>query len=179
VSDIDEEKARIKSAQFRSWANRNKEHLAAYRKAYNEKNKEALRERRRARRDYHKEWLSAHPEARKEHTRRYREKNREKIQEAHRGYVRGEGGNYTEVLHRKLAKRKADLETIAGRPRPDVCEICGGPPDPKRGMHYDHCHRTGRFRGWLCRKCNLMLGNAEDDPARLRAGAAYLERLVA
>jgi hypothetical protein len=43
-------------------------------------------------------------------------------------------------------------------------------------MHYDHCHQTGKFRGWLCRKCNLMLGNAEDDPSRLREGASYLER---
>lgn len=30
-------------------------------------------------------------------------------------------------------------------------------------------------RSLLCTPCNLLLGNAEDDPARLRAAATYLE----
>jgi hypothetical protein len=43
----------------------------------------------------------------------------------------------------------------------------------------DHCHTTGLTRDPLCRKCNMMLGLAADDPALLRRAAQYLERHAA
>ena len=156
--DDDETRKSIKTAYMRTWVAENREARAAYQKEYAQKNRDALNENRR----------------------RYREKNREKLREANRKYIRDESGELTETykerLEAKTTKWRQDLVAMAGRPRPEVCEICGGPPDPKRGMHYDHCHTTGAFRGWICRGCNLMLGNAKDDPALLRAGAAYLER---
>jgi len=55
------------------------------------------------------------------------------------------------------------------------CDICRIPlTGDERCL--DHCHTSGAVRGWLCRGCNLVLGHAKDDPARLRAAAAYLER---
>jgi hypothetical protein len=54
-----------------------------------------------------------------------------------------------------------------------VCKICKRNPDNK--LHIDHCHATKKVRGLLCRKCNTGLGNFDDDPERLREGAAYLE----
>lgn len=54
----------------------------------------------------------------------------------------------------------------------DFCEMCGD----TENLHIDHCHKTNRVRGRLCRSCNLMLGYAEDDPERLKLGIAYLER---
>jgi hypothetical protein len=43
-------------------------------------------------------------------------------------------------------------------------------------IHFDHCHRRGIFRGWVCFSCNTILGHAKDDPDRLRKIIAYLER---
>jgi hypothetical protein len=52
------------------------------------------------------------------------------------------------------------------------CKICGQ-ADPK--LHIDHDHQTGKVRGLLCGPCNRALGIAKDNPALLRAMAAYLE----
>lgn len=58
-------------------------------------------------------------------------------------------------------------------PRPGLCEVCGIPSD--RVLHFDHCHVSGKFRGWLCYRCNSTLGMAQDSIPRLRALIAYLE----
>ncbi len=56
------------------------------------------------------------------------------------------------------------------------CAICGVlETDSGRKLCMDHNHETGKFRGWLCRQCNLASGYANDCPNRLRALATYLE----
>ena len=55
------------------------------------------------------------------------------------------------------------------------CEVCGVSEIELRGkLCMDHCHKTGKFRGWLCRKCNLALGYVNDSPERLLALTDYL-----
>ena len=55
------------------------------------------------------------------------------------------------------------------------CAICGQLPSGRR-LIVDHDHETGIVRGLLCFNCNVMLGNARDDPVILEIGAAYLRR---
>lgn len=63
-----------------------------------------------------------------------------------------------------------------GRPRPERCELCNEPPGPGyAGICFDHDHATGKPRGWLCDRCNKVLGLVKDDPALLRSLAGYLE----
>jgi hypothetical protein len=66
-------------------------------------------------------------------------------------------------------------EIWAGRHKPDLCEACGDKADSK-AIHFDHCHSTGAFRGWICQHCNYVLGHVRDDPDRLRKLIAYLAR---
>ena len=52
------------------------------------------------------------------------------------------------------------------------CYIC----NVETKLVVDHCHESGKVRGLLCHHCNVMLGNAKDNPALLRLAANYLER---
>lgn len=67
-----------------------------------------------------------------------------------------------------------------GRPRATNCEICGrSHVIGKRGegkLCFDHDHKTGKARGWLCTNCNKAIGLAQDDINILAAMISYLER---
>lgn len=55
---------------------------------------------------------------------------------------------------------------------------CSGCLEPLRdGWHtaIDHCHRTNKFRGLLCIRCNRSIGVLQESPATLRRLASYLE----
>ena len=56
-----------------------------------------------------------------------------------------------------------------------VCAICKCPPPDGMSLCVDHDHKTGNVRGLLCKPCNLILGNASDNPDRLLEAASYLE----
>jgi len=65
----------------------------------------------------------------------------------------------------------------------NCCAICRTNTPTGAGAKYghwhtDHDHATGKLRGLLCSSCNLLLGHAEDNPARLRAAANYLEKYL-
>jgi len=55
------------------------------------------------------------------------------------------------------------------------CAICGTDAPNGHGWHVDHDHESGAARGILCPTCNVGLGHFKDDPAALRAAAAYIE----
>ncbi len=58
------------------------------------------------------------------------------------------------------------------------CSAC--PATEAGGKHnvfvVDHCHRTGKVRGLLCKDCNIVLGIMQDDPSRFANLITYLAK---
>ena len=61
------------------------------------------------------------------------------------------------------------------------CKICGKDLQIRNTSNYhdsavvDHCHKTNKVRGILCRTCNLGLGYLKDDPDLALKMAQYLK----
>lgn len=53
-----------------------------------------------------------------------------------------------------------------------VCGICA---EAMKRECIDHCHDTGKVRGLLCHRCNVVLHGLENADYRAKA-TAYLER---
>lgn len=62
------------------------------------------------------------------------------------------------------------------------CQICGKSPNEQKphwrsGTHslfVDHCHKTGKVRGLLCRNCNTAIGLMNDDPELMMKMIDYI-----
>ncbi len=124
-----------------------------YGKAYRAENREKETEKVRR-------WRAANPEKHAECGRRYREKNREKERARKREHRYGiTAEQYIALLAEQNGMCAIGKETCTGE------------------LHVDHCHTSGNVRGLVCRSCNLMLGNAQDNPAILLSAAEYLRRI--
>ncbi len=60
----------------------------------------------------------------------------------------------------------------------DCCAICGTDnPGGKHGKFMvDHNHDTGEVRGLLCKRCNIAIGEFNDDPSILEKAVLYLRK---
>lgn len=56
------------------------------------------------------------------------------------------------------------------------CKCCGkeGGIENKQMLHLDHCHKTGKIRGFLCDNCNRALGMVKDNINTLQEMINYL-----
>jgi hypothetical protein len=52
------------------------------------------------------------------------------------------------------------------------CAICSVSQD--KSLDVDHCHKTNKVRGLLCRKCNLGIGFMQDNPEICKKASEYL-----
>jgi hypothetical protein len=57
------------------------------------------------------------------------------------------------------------------------CKICKVDESelPKK-LCADHCHKTGKFRGMLCNRCNVGLANFRDNTEFLQIAIDYLKK---
>jgi hypothetical protein len=101
------------------------------------------------------------------------------------GYHRS--GTYCPSCRAGHAKIRKQLKRDNPIPVNHRCECCGKSED-ELTIHYgrynkpvspwriDHCHETGKFRGWLCINCNTGLGRFYDDPNLLNKAIQYLQK---
>lgn len=131
-----------------------------------------------------RKWRAKHPDVAASIKARYRAANAEVIRASDAEAKRRERKRDPQAEKRRQAafreRKRAKQEAMMGRPRPNNCELCGasgdGPYGHKfAGIVFDHDHATGCPRGWICDRCNKVLGLVVDDPGLLRQLAAYLE----
>jgi Recombination endonuclease VII len=126
-----------------------------------------------------RKWREKHPELFKEIHDRHRANHIEEIRvrdrEAQKRYRLTPQYKAAQQVRnlRFKAKQREEQMALAGRPKPDKCEICQ--TDEFR-IVFDHCHKEGHFRGWICDRCNRTLGLVRDDPNLLLALAGYLKK---
>lgn len=72
-------------------------------------------------------------------------------------------------LIRKLSRYNLSLEEY-DKLLQNGCQVCGSKERP----HLDHDHKTGKFRGLLCGKCNTGLGMFDDSIDKLNKIINYL-----
>ena len=142
-------------------------------------------------------YARANKEARAEYTRKYRADNSEKVTaskaRAYREHPEKAAAYAKKYRQRhpernKETWRRQNLKKYGLTPhqvavmigqQEGCCASCTnvimrGTREAKRQAHVDHCHATGRVRGILCQRCNLILGHAKDQPSVLIAAAKYL-----
>jgi hypothetical protein len=148
---------------------------SASNKAWYERNKDRVRDKRNAK---EAAWRLANLEIARERGRRnnaaYRARHPGIKAEASAKWRVNNPELFALSVSRQTAKRIAKQEKFAGRRKPKRCDVCKK-VTVGRSLHFDHCHINGHFRGWLCYKCNSVLGYVNDSPELLERLAAYLK----
>jgi hypothetical protein len=99
--------------------------------------------------------------------------------EGSKGYLRYECRDCAKKQGKLVAKIKKSAPQVTTNHKCPVClrssnELATYGKNKKSVWVADHDHKTEQFRGWLCHKCNLGLGNLNDDPERCKRAMEYL-----
>jgi hypothetical protein len=100
--------------------------------------------------------------------RKYYAANRDRFRDYQLKKQAAEG--YAEA-ERLRSRRRAGIVDATAETLSGVCPVC---LKWHESLVYDHDHATGRFRGWLCARCNLELGWTEEDLPRAIRAVDYL-----
>ena len=109
-------------------------------------------------------------EKRRAEGRAYRARNREKINARLRHRAQTDPDYRARRRAAAYGLSLQEFRALLAR-QENACAICG---TSDRFLHVDHCHATGKVRGFLCNRCNIGLGYYDDDPELMEAATAYL-----
>lgn len=159
--------AKLTKAQYaKVWYALNKERAKATGKAWYSANRARVSAKNVA-------WLKIHPGYKAAATAKWRKAHYEAATDAttawwaaHPDYAQTVAGP------KRLKKLTVQLEKMAKRKKPKRCDVC---KKTGRRICFDHCHKSDKFRGWICHQCNTTLSHTDDSPKLLRKLADYLE----
>jgi hypothetical protein len=160
---------------------KNKEKGIEYRKKYREENIIKIKEYQRLYKEKNKEKLKLYRQQHPEIGRAWRVKNHDRCIATSRKWRKNNlGKDRDSTFKRKFGISLEQYNSMLSIQK-GVCAIC---LRPERRVYngkisqlaVDHNHLTGKIRGLLCNDCNVMLGNAKDDPEILKRAIVYLER---
>jgi hypothetical protein len=84
------------------------------------------------------------------------------------------------MVHKKKSvlevKNQGIIRPIPSKANPYKCDNCSKDIITTKTLQLDHCHLTGKFRGWLCKECNISLGNLGDSIEGLFKTVKYLNK---
>ena len=122
--------------------------------------------------EYDRKSYQKHQKKRRAKTARWRAANPERVKEYATRIERR--ARRTANQRRHMAKKLGFAECTVYPPPPtdSKCAIC----HREAPLALDHDHETGRFRGYICRDCNMGLGKLGDGLESSRRVLQYLER---
>ena len=119
----------------------------------------------------------------KHHSEEHKDSMRERVGEKSSGWRGGKFNNsisrsqYAVNLRREKIGFTEELFNQRVKEQNNKCAICNCDFDENivmRKKSADHCHSENKPRGILCRKCNVLLGNANDNISILSNAITYL-----
>lgn len=121
-----------------------------------------------------RQYNQTHKEERREYQRQWQRLNREKM----RGYAKKYYHSHKEKTREYQIQHRYGIsgddflaiwDNQGGR-----CAICRKSFAKQFDVCIDHCHKTGKVRGLLCRNCNIGLGHFGEEPEVFNRIVKYL-----
>ena len=130
--------------------------------------------------DFHK-GASQCKDCAKVYAKEYREKNYTKVREVQKASYQKYQEKYKKRadvrrIERDYGLSEEDYQALIKKQnnRCAICDKTGGFGLEK--LVIDHCHKSGKVRGMLCRLCNTSLGGFRDNEEQLMNAIYYLRR---
>jgi hypothetical protein len=108
------------------------------------------------------------------------------VEQPEKNFQVANGGNYRRTECNSCNNHLSKVRNMLRKQHPYPgagyqCPICKRTSDQINRTTFspfvlDHCHETGKFRGWLCDPCNRGLGAFKDDIKILKKAIDYLKQ---